>query len=149
MLIKRLDSSHTDFQKLVSLLDKELAVRDGDEHEFYHQFNSIESLKNCVVCYVGETPAGCGAFKLFEDKTVEIKRMYTLPDFRGKGVARKILTELETWAKELGYARSILETGVRQPEAIGLYSSYGFERIPNYGQYAGIENSLCFEKPLN
>ena len=67
---------------------------------------------------------------------------------RGKGIATKILSEMERWAAELGYARCILETGKRQPEAIQLYRKNAYAQIPNFGQYAGIENSLCFEKKL-
>jgi len=149
MHLVRTDSDTIDFRNLVALLDEELAHRDGDEHAFYKQFNGIESLKNCIICYSDNTPVGCGAFKSFSNDCVEIKRMYTLPNYRGKGVARSILAELEAWAKELGFSRTLLETGIRQPEAISLYSAYGFSRIPNYGQYAGVKNSLCFEKRLN
>jgi len=74
--------------------------------------------------------------------------MYTLPDSRGKGVASLILAELERWAAELSYGKCVLETGKRQPEAIGLYKKRGYQLIPNYGQYTGVENSVCFEKVL-
>ncbi|MDT0641257.1 GNAT family N-acetyltransferase [Zunongwangia sp. F363] len=79
---------------------------------------------------------------------MEIKRMFTLSLFRGRGFAGKVLKELETWAAELNYSKCILETGVRQPEAIALYKKSGYRIIPNYGQYAGIENSVCFQKDL-
>ena len=79
---------------------------------------------------------------------MEIKRMYTSPESRGKGIASSVLSELEGWASELSYEKCILETGKKQPEAIGLYEKNGYKTIPNYGQYAGIENSLCFEKHL-
>jgi GNAT superfamily N-acetyltransferase len=74
--------------------------------------------------------------------------MYTLPESRGKGIASKVLTELETWAAELSYEKCILETGKKQPEAIGLYKKNGYKIIPNYGQYAEVENSVCFEKHI-
>lgn len=148
MQIERTDSRHSDFIELVSFLDAELAERDGAEHAFYQQFNGMDSLKNCVIYYVNSQAVGCGAFKAFENDAVEIKRMFTLSDFRGKGIARAILSELEQWAHELGYSRAVLETGIRQPEAVGLYSSYGFKRISNFGQYKGVENSLCFEKSI-
>ena len=80
---------------------------------------------------------------------MEVKRMYTLPEFRGQGYAAKILLELENWAKELGYKSCVLETGKRQPEAIQLYKKNGYRIIPNYGQYKGIKNSICFEKILS
>ncbi|KFF08178.1 GNAT family N-acetyltransferase [Chryseobacterium luteum] len=148
MTTTRTDSSSTDFQNLVRLLDADLAVRDGEDHEFYHQFNSIDMLKNCVVAYSEDVAAGCGAFKPFSEDTAEIKRMYTDTARRGKGVASKILNELEIWAREDGYRRCILETGIRQPEAIAFYEKSGYRRIPNYGQYIGIDNSVCYEKIL-
>lgn len=148
MAIKRTDSSNPDFQHLVQFLDQDLAIRDGDEHTFYHQFNSIDQLKNCVLFYVNEKPVACGAFKKFEEDTVEIKRMFVLPDYRGKGYASKVLAELESWAKNDGFKYGILETGLKQPEAIALYEKNGYNLIPNYGQYIGIENSVCYKKEL-
>jgi len=91
---------------------------------------------------------GCGAIKEYNGDTMEIKRMYVSPDNRKKGIATKILTELENWARELSYAKCILETGKRQPEAIELYKKNGYKLIPNYGQYTEMENSLCFEKQV-
>lgn len=146
--ILRTDSSHPHFIELVQLLDAELAVRDGSEHAFYHQFNGIVNLKHTVVAYREGAPVACGAFKEIEPGTVEIKRMFTLDAARGLGMASAVLKELEVWAASLGYTNSVLETGVKQPEAIALYNKSGYQRIPNYGQYAGIENSVCFSKPL-
>lgn len=146
MLIKRVDSSNTDFQNLVQFLDADLAIRDGDDHAFYHQFNGIDMLKNCVVAYIDNMAVACGAFKPFSEDTVEIKRMYTNPEYRGKGLASKILNELEIWAKESSYKKCILETGTMQPEAIALYEKSGYKKTANYGQYIGVENSVCFEK---
>lgn len=142
------NSNYSDFQHLVGLLDSDLAIRDGDDHDFYNQFNKIDAIRFAVVAYWDRQPVGCGAIKEFSDDTVEVKRMYVLPEFRGKGIAVAVLHDLETWADKLGYKRLVLETGVKQPEAIALYNKSGYVRIPNYGQYAGVENSLCFEKVL-
>jgi GNAT superfamily N-acetyltransferase len=142
------DSKNSDFIHLVEQLDADLAVRDGDEHAFYHQFNKIDMLKHVVVAYEDGIPQGCGAIKEIDPQTVEIKRMYTTPYNRGKGIASRILKDLEDWAKELNFDRCVLETGKKQPEAIALYTKNGFVSIPNYGQYKGIENSLCFEKKI-
>lgn len=95
MKIQRTDSSGKDFRDLVQLLDADLAVRNGEDQAFYNQFNKIDMIKNCIVVYVNETPAACGAFKKFEEGTVEIKRMYTHPDFRKRGLATAIVKELE------------------------------------------------------
>lgn len=144
----RTTSENLDFQKLVKHLDAYLAIMDGDEHGFYDQYNKINMLKNCIVIFDGEIPVACGAIKVFDDESMEVKRMFTLPEMRGKGIASKILSELENWTKELGFTKTILETGIRQSEAVALYEKCGYKKIPNYGQYAGIENSLCYEKNL-
>ena len=148
MNIVRTSSTDQDFIALVKLLDQELAIVDGDDHAFYHQFNSIDVLKHTIVLYENNIPVGCGAIKKFDDTSAEVKRMYTLNKTRGKGVATKVLLELEKWAKELNYKYTILETGKRLPDAIALYQKNGYEIIPNYGQYVGIENSVCFRKEL-
>ena len=148
MKIVRTTSKNNDFVALVKLLDAYLAIQDGEEHAFYDQYNKIDHLNNVVIYYENEEAIGCGAFKPFNTNTVEIKRMYTLPEQRGKGVASTLLKELENWAKELQYTQTILETGTRQTEAIALYLKCGYCRIENYGQYAGVQNSLCFEKQL-
>ncbi len=142
----RTDSSHPDFQALVRLLDQDLGERDGDEHAYYAQFNKIDHLQHVVVAYVNAEAVGCGAFKPYADNLVEIKRMFVQPALRGQRIAQQALTELEVWAGELGAAGFVLETGKRQPEAIRLYQRCGYEVIPNYGQYAGVENSVCMQK---
>ena len=141
------DSSNLDFQNLVKELDIYLAEKDGDDHYFYVQFNKIDALKNCIVLYENEFPIGCGAIKPLNEESMEIKRMFVKPEFRGKGYASKILIELENWAKDLGYLSTILETGKKQTEAIQLYSKT-YEIIPNYDQYIGIVNSVCFKKNI-
>ncbi len=147
--ILRTDSTHPDFIELIKCLDADLAERDGEDHSFYAQFNTIDRIKYAVAAYENERPVGCGALKEFGPDTMEVKRMYTLPEFRGKGIATRIVRELENWAAELSCKKCILETGKRQPEAIRLYQRNGYRPIPNYGQYVGVENSVCFEKQLD
>ena len=146
--IIRTSSDNHDFIELVRLLDADLAIRDGDKHTFYDQFNKIDNIRYVVVAYENNKPVGCGAIKEYKPDSMEVKRMYVLPEHRKKGIASKILDELEIWASELSYSKCILETGKGQPEAIKLYKKNGYTLIPNYGQYAGVENSLCFEKGL-
>ena len=146
LLLKRTTSADTDFQKLVAGLDKELAERDGKEHSFYAQYNTIDSIKYAVILYSNNNPIGCGAIKEFSSGIMEIKRMFVLPECRGKGFATAVLDELEKWAVELNFQKCLLETGKKQPEAISLYIKNGYKIIPNFGQYAGVENSVCFEK---
>ena len=144
--IKRTDETDETFLALVAELDRDLQERDGAEHGFYAQFNKPVGLDGVVVAYVDDIAAGCGAFKRYEDGTAEIKRMYVCPDRRGQRLAAAILSELETWAGEQGFDTCVLETGKRQPEAIALYTREGYELIENFGQYAGVENSVCMKK---
>ena len=146
--IKRTNSDNRDFIELVKELDAYLKITDGDEHDFYNQFNGIESLNHVVVAYQNKEPIGCGAFKPYDNKSVEVKRMYVKPSNRGTGAASEILNSLEIWAKEIGNKRAVLETGKRQVEAVRFYHKSGYHRIPNYGQYVQMENSNCFEKTL-
>ncbi|TVZ59601.1 N-acetylglutamate synthase-like GNAT family acetyltransferase [Flavobacteriaceae bacterium MAR_2010_105] len=147
--LKRTDSNDQDFRLLVKALDADLALRDGDDHDFYKQFNTIDVIKYAVVAYEDGVPVGCGAIKMFDSDTMEIKRMYVTPEFRGKGIAGKILNALEHWASQLDCNQVVLETGINQQEALALYKKSGFERISNYGQYIGVEKSFCFRKTLN
>jgi len=144
----RTNSKNEDFIKLVKKLDAYLKITDGDEHGFYNQFNHIDILKNIVLMYSDEIAIGCGAIKKFDNNTAEVKRMFVCPENTGFGVAQKILQELETWAKELGYQECILETGIRQLEAVRFYKKCNYKIIPNYGQYKNMENSICFKKRL-
>ncbi len=144
----RTNATHPDFMELVKHLDADLAIRDGDEHAFYAQFNKIDLIKNVVLAYADQIPLGCGAFKKHQDEVAEVKRMYVSPVGRRKGMAKKILAELELWAAEEGYKSCVLETGLKQPEAIALYKSCGYGHTPNYGQYKNLANSVCFEKTL-
>jgi putative acetyltransferase len=146
--IVRTNSDHPDFIGLVKCLDADLTRRDGADHSFYSQFNKIDKIKYVVVANEENTPIGCGAIKEYSPDAMEVKRMYTTPDSRGKGIASRVLKELELWAAELSYGKCLLETGKRQPEAIQLYKKNGYELIPNYGQYTGIENSVCFGKDI-
>ncbi|WP_209391448.1 GNAT family N-acetyltransferase [Chryseobacterium sp. RR2-3-20] len=147
--IKRTNSDNLDFQKLVFELDKDLAIKNGETNDFFAQYNKIDLLKNVVVAYDSDQPVGCGAMKEYEEGIMEIKRMFVPIEKRGKGIAGKILTELQVWAKELGYKKCVLETGDKMIEAISLYKKNNFCIIKNYGQYAEVENSVCFEKVIN
>ena len=144
----RTNFKNEDFIKLVKKLDAYLKTTDGDEHDFYNQFNHIDVLKDIVVIYFNDIAVGCGAIKKFDDTSVELKRMFVSSENRGSGIAQKILQELETWAKELGYQECILETGVRQVGAVKFYKKCNYKIIPNYGQYKNMENSICFKKRL-
>lgn len=147
--IIRTNSDNPHFRQLVFALDKDLAIRDGDDHALYAALNTVDTIKHAIVMYEDELPVGCGALREYEPGITEVKRMYVLPEKRGQGIASGVLTALEDWAKELQYKKCILETGKKQPEAISLYHKNNYTVIPNYGKYAGIDNSVCFEKVFN
>lgn len=144
----RTEPNDPGFRALVAELDEDLAVRDGDEHAFYDQYNKLDSIPHAIVVMDGKLAVGCGAMRAFDAGAVEIKRMFTAPAHRNKGIGAMILIELERWARELSYQRCVLETGRKQPEAIALYMKSGYHLIPNYGQYIGVDSSVCFEKQL-
>ncbi len=145
--IIRTNSENKDFKKLVELLNADLAKRDGENHPL-SQFNSIENIKNVVLVYEDQKPIGCGAIQEYDLSIVEIKRVYVLPESRGKKVGKIIISELENWAKELGNSKCILVTGTNQPEANRLYIRNGYSSIPKYGKLIEFENILCFAKNI-
>ncbi len=147
-ILLKTTSQNTDFQLLVNQLDRYLSGVNGDADDFFKQFNQIDLLHYVIVVYQKDLPIGCGAIKQFDAKTIEIKRMYVLPEARGKGIAQGILTALENWASELGFEKCVLETSKTMLDAIGLYQKCAYEIIPNYGQYKGVETSICLEKSL-
>ena len=144
----RCSSDHPGFVHLVSLLDADLLARYGQAQEFYSQFNTLVKIRHVVLGMEGEQAVACGAMRELEPGIMEIKRMFTLPEKRGQGLAGQVLEELEAWAKELGYGKCVLETGIHQPEAIHLYEKKGYSLIPNYGQYMEVDTSVCYEKML-
>ena len=148
LTFQRTDGENPEFLELILLLDASLAKSDGDLHGFYNQFNGLENIKHIVVAYDQGSAVACGAIKAFDKNSTEIKRMFTVPEYRGKGIGSQILSQLETWATELYFTSCVLETGKRQPDAIALYKKNGYLKITNYGQYYGMENSVCFKKSL-
>lgn len=144
----RSDSTNEDFRSLIPHLDRELRDNDGDEADYYVQYNKVDDIRYVVIAYRDDVPVGCGALKRYDDATIEVKRMFVSGGHRGKGLSRAVLSELERWAQELGYRSLILETGRTQTAAIGLYLGSGFHVIPNYDQYIGVSNSVCMKKEL-
>ena len=146
--LERTDAKSIQFQDLVKALDAGLAIVDGDDHEFYHQFNGIDNIQYVVLGYVDHQAVACGAIKKFNAEYMEVKRMYVKPAYRGNAYALDLLKELEQWSRAVGYTHCILETGRKQTAAINLYEKADYEYIDNYDQYAGVKNSLCFRKKL-
>jgi GNAT superfamily N-acetyltransferase len=146
--IKRTEANDPDFPYLAALLNHELHEKYGELQVVYDKFNQISNLDTVVIAYVNDMPAGCGCFKRIDKNTAEIKRMFVKPSERKQGLASGILNELEAWAKEEGYSTANLETASKQLEAIAFYKKQGYDIIPNYGPYVGMETSICFGKKL-
>ncbi|MCG2462657.1 GNAT family N-acetyltransferase [Flavobacteriaceae bacterium F89] len=145
--LARTNSDHPEFKKLVKFLNSDLAARDGEHHPL-SQFNVIDAIRHVVLVLENNTSIGCGAISKYDPDTMEIKRMYVSPNFRGKGIATSILYELEKWAKQLGSFKCVLFMGSNQPEAARLYKSNGYKKIKNYGKLTEIPDSQCFLKEI-
>jgi GNAT superfamily N-acetyltransferase len=137
-------------QSLVAALLDDLRARYGAEDpDAPHADELAPPRGTFLVAWLANQAVGCGGVRAHaEDGVGEIKRMYTVPAARRQGIAAAILDELEQRARGIGYRRLVLETGVRQPEAIALYESFGYVAVPPYGQYADHPTSRCFAKDL-
>ncbi len=147
-IFKKTDSTNPDFQNLVQKLNAHFAVLNGEMDSFFAQFNKIDALKHVVVAFDNGKPIGCGAIRPFSATQIEVKRMFTEPDYRGQGVASSILSILENWAAELGFSETILETLEKETAVVRMYQHNGYQVMPNYGQYADSEMSICLHKVL-
>ena len=145
MELIRTNSDNPDFKMLSALFDDYLVDIDGEEKDFFAFYNNVQ-LDTVLVIYENSEVVGCGAFKKFDEHTAEIKRMFVHPNHRNKGIAKFVLTELELWANDLGFTSFILETSPKLTSAIAMYEKTGYQLIPNYGQYIGVENSICMKK---
>jgi putative acetyltransferase len=140
-----------DAQRLIAALDAHLASRYAPEQRFGPNLKPAQLLPGLgmfLVARVDGRAVGCGAVRLLDATTVEVKRMYVEPELRGQGVAKEILIRLEAAGRELGATRSVLETGVYQAEAIGLYRRAGYAEVGCWGEYASSPTSACFEKTI-
>ena len=110
--IRRTISEDPGFRLMISHLDNELWNELREDQANYDQFNQVKDIKTAIVMYVNGKPAAIGCFKKFNDNTVEIKRMFVEKEFRGRGLSKYVLNELEKWALESGYQYAVLETSV-------------------------------------
>jgi putative acetyltransferase len=148
LTIKRTTGRHPDFESMIRQLDNELWNEMKEVQATYDQFNKVPDIDTVVLIYRGVDVIACGCFKKYRNDTVEIKRMFTVPAERGKGLAVIVLNELEKWAVELNSRYSILETGKKLLSAVQLYKKSGYTITENYDQYIGLEQSVCMKKEL-
>ncbi|WP_097002660.1 GNAT family N-acetyltransferase [Lacrimispora amygdalina] len=139
-----------DFAMLCGKLDRALDEIVGIEYQRskYDKFNQRDSIHDVVVAYHDGEPVACGAFKLFDDNHAEIKRVFVDPAHRHMGLGAELIRRLEAKAKMSGYRWCILETGRMLEAANALYKKAGYQMIPNYGQYEGMEDSVCMEHKI-
>lgn len=148
LTIKRTSTNDDDFISLTSILDHEFWNELGEDMETYDQFNKVPDLSTAIIIYDKQKSIACGCFKPYDKQTVEIKRMYVDKSYRGKGISKMILQELEKWAAEKNFQFAILETSIHFDVAKNLYKQSGYIVIPNYDQYEGLEESVCMKKRL-
>lgn len=144
----RTHSENPDFQDLTSQLDDELCSIYNTRKEDYEEYNRITGLPTVILAYENGTVIACGCFKAHSPSTIELKRMFVIPAFRGKGIASRMVHELEKWAQEQAYQNAILETGTGQPQAIALYRKLGYTDIPHFGEFPEESRSVCLGKEL-
>jgi GNAT superfamily N-acetyltransferase len=142
------DSKNTDFMKLIKLLDDTLNEQYGELQKQYDKHNKVDYINNVIIIYKDEVPVACGAFKEHNSDTIELKRIFVVKENRRQGLSKIIIDELEKLGRGKGYENAVLETGIKQYEAIGLYKSTGYEIIQNYEPYIGNANSVCMKKSL-
>jgi len=140
-----------DARRLITALDAHLASRYAPEQRFGPNLRPehiAPGLGTFVIARSDGAAVGCGALRLLDETTAELKRMYVEPEIRGRGVGKAIVEHLETAAATMGARRLVLETGTYQAEAIALYRRSGFSAIDCFGAYASSPTSVCFEKTL-
>jgi GNAT superfamily N-acetyltransferase len=151
LTIQRSDLLAPEARALIEALNAELSSRyheEGANHFRLDAEEMVDGRGTFLIASVAGQPVGCGAVRRIEARTAEIKRMYVNPPERSRGVGRALLAALEAEARALGMARLVLETGIRQPEAIALYERAGFSRIAPFGEYVGSPVSVCMAKDL-
>ncbi len=152
MIVRRSDILSPVAQSLIAALNAELSATYPERGATHFRLDPDEVAAGrgaFVVATRADTPVGCGAVRQVDGGTGEIKRMYVVPAMRGRGVGRAILEAIEAEARGLGLTRLVLETGVRQIEAIALYERAGYARIPAFGEYVGSSaTSVCMAKDL-
>jgi len=134
--------------RLIQDLCSELSERYGTPPSAFSPDEVLAPRTAFVVARLGGQPIGCGALRRLDESTGEVKRMYVVPNGRRRGIARRILQALEQFAAGFNYRAIRLETGLEQPEAIGLYESSGYHRVAPYGHHKDDPRSVCFEKAI-
>jgi GNAT superfamily N-acetyltransferase len=149
LTVERVPADSAGAVELIQALDADLGRRyPGAVVQGLRPGDARDPRVTFFVARIGDRPAGCAALRELDRAAGEIKRMFVREEYRGRGIARRLIDAVEARGRELGYRALRLETGAGQPEAIGLYTSAGYAAIPPFGEYAGNPYSRCFEKGL-
>jgi len=146
--IVRCTTGASEFQELIRGLDADLQRRYGEVQALYSPHNKVAEIETAVLAKENGRAVGCGCFKVHAPLTIELKRMYVVPEARGRRIAAEIVGALEAWAKALGHTTAVLETGNLQHEAVALYTRCGYTRTPNFPPYDQLPASICMKKSL-
>jgi GNAT superfamily N-acetyltransferase len=101
-----------------------------------------------LVARVADAAVGCAGWRVLEPGLVEVKRVYVAPGHRRRGLAAVLMGALEESARRAGQRTMVLNTGPRQPEALGLYAALGYGPVPGFGAYACVPDAVFLGKPL-
>ncbi len=148
MKIVYTDGKNVSFIELCEMLDDNLNEIVGGEkqREQYIQYNTLEDIDDVVLIYDDEVPVACASFKFYDEYTAEVKRVFVRKEYRGKGISKQLMSELEKRAKNKGFLKLILETGAPLIEAMALYKKMNYKVIENFGQYKDMQDSICMQK---
>ena len=150
MEYKFTDGADKDFAYLCKELDTSIDKLVGNKFDRkpYIQYNQRNDIRDVIIAYHQKELVGCASYKKYEQETAELKRVFVKRDYRGQGIARKMVEEIENRARVQGYKTMILETGEVLVASMKLYKSLGYEVTQNYGQYAEMSDSVCMKKSL-
>lgn len=144
------DGRNEDFVRLCGMLDEHLNEAVGGEKQRaqYNQYNTLENIHDVILLFDQGTAIGCASFKHHEEGVAEVKRVFLKKEYRGRGLAKELMRQLEERARAKGYQKLVLETGAVLKEAYHLYQKLGYELIENYGPYRCMCGSICMSKSL-
>ncbi|MFT8351048.1 GNAT family N-acetyltransferase [Clostridium saccharoperbutylacetonicum] len=140
--ILKTTGTNIDFIKLIKLLDDDLNERYGELQKQYNKHNKTDYINDVIIIYKDEIPVACGALKEHNIEVIELKRIFVKKEYRRQGLSKLIISELEKLGRNKGYKYALLETGVKQHEAINLYKNNGYYIIENFEPYKGNTNSV-------
>lgn len=145
----RTDGEDKIFRELCDSLDGELnQIIGAGKQEKYDKYNQPDSIHNVIVVFYEGKAIACGAYKLYDGETVELKRIYVDESVRGQGIGKELVRRLEADARIAGFRYAVLETGKKLTSAAGMYKKLGYKIIPNYGQYIDMPESICMSRKL-